>query len=114
MPSDSVATDPDPLGLRTAVDRLLVEDGPPAYTPDLVPTADHEIPLATYQAYRKEDTRVITCAVGPSPYPGEPYDTRDQARAGTERKYGTILEANYVPGRAFFRVFRTRPTVKHG
>lgn len=95
----------DPLLL----DELLVNDGPPAYQADHIPTLDNDVPVATYTDWDPKDTRIIVCAIATSAYPGERYETRDRARAATELKYGRILEANYVPGRAFFRVYRQRP-----
>lgn len=76
--------------------------------PDHVPTLDQDAPVATYQDWTDEDTRIVTCRIGNDIYPGERYETRDEARAATELKYGRILVANYVQGRAFFRVFKTR------
>ena len=73
---------------------------------DVIPTCDTEAPSATYRNYRPEDTRIIVYSVGRLGYPGRPVDTRDQALADCKRVFGKVLEANYVPGRAFLRVMR--------
>ena len=83
------------------------DDEIPEITPDLVPTCDQEAPVATYRDWRAEDTRVITVSLRRGSWTDpEPPRTREQARAEVEAKYGRILEANYLPGRAFFRVKR--------
>jgi hypothetical protein len=84
-------------------------DGPPAVATDLVPTVDQDVPLATYCDWRKEDTFIVRCAISNNVYPGPRFESRDDARIATERKHGRILEANYLPGQAFFRVMRPRP-----
>lgn len=82
-------------------------DGPTELAVDCVPEADQPDPVATYKDWDAADTRVITCAIGEgSPYPGERFETRDEARHVIAVRHGRILEANYVPGRAFFRVLR--------
>ena len=82
-------------------------DGPTDTEPDFVPTADQSIPLATYPDWVPGETRIIQCRIGNDLYSGDRYESRDEARAATELKYGKVLEANYTPGRAFFRVRRT-------
>lgn len=91
------------------VDDLLVADGPPAYQPKALPTVDQDIPVATYEDWTPEQTRIVNYRIANNYYPGEYAETRDKAYAMATVKYGRILEANYVPGRAFFRVFRQRP-----
>lgn len=81
-------------------------DGPTELAVDHVPTADQTDPVATYTDWRTEDTRVVTCTIGEAPYRGERFDTREAARHAIEARHGRILEANYVPGRAFFRVLK--------
>lgn len=81
-----------------------VLDGPAELAPDLVPTVDQETPVATYQDWRREDTFVVQCAIANSTFPGTRYETRDEALRAVAKKHGRILEANYTPGRAFFRV----------
>jgi len=72
---------------------------------DLVPTVDQETPVATYLDWTPEGTVIKVYAVNSS-YPGIQADSRSQAKAHCELVFGRILEANYVPGRAFFRVAR--------
>lgn len=87
-----------------AVDDLEVLDGPTETALDLVPTGDQTEPVATYCDWNIYNTRVVCCAIGNSLYSGDRYETRDEAYKATAAKYGRIVEANYVPGRAFFRV----------
>lgn len=87
---------------------LEIFDGPSELAVDAVPSADQATPLATYSNWVAEDTRVITCTIGEAPYRGERFDSREAARAAIERRHGRILEANYVPGRAFFRVLKPK------
>lgn len=91
-------------GLEAGLEML---DGPAELAVDRVPTVMDETPVATYRDWNPADTRVIRCRISNDLYPGERYESRDEARAGTIIKYGPILEANYVPGQAFFRVMRT-------
>jgi hypothetical protein len=79
-------------------------DGPSDVAVDLVPTADQTDPVATYADWRKEDTRIVVCRIATDAYPGERFETRDEAVAAIRARHGRILEANYVPGRAFLRV----------
>lgn len=95
-----------PPDLRTPEDELLALDGPPEVAPNLTPTVDAAVPLATYPDWDPRATRVIACRIGNDIYPGPRYESRDAARAAIEAQYGRVLEANYVPGRAFFRVRR--------
>ena len=83
-------------------------DGPPDLAVDRVPTAGQSVPVATYRDWRPEDTRVIVCRVANDRYPGSRYETREAARAAVEAEHGEILEANYLWGRAYFRVRRKR------
>lgn len=84
-------------------------DGPPEVASDHVPSVDQKVPIATYRDWKHEDTRIITCAIANDVYPGRRFESRSDARATIERTYGVILEANYTPGRAFFRVFKKVP-----
>lgn len=72
--------------------------------PNRIPTVDDEEPKATYQTWSKENTEIKTYAVDNTVYPGIRAETRDAARKHCTENFGEILEANYVPGRAFFRV----------
>lgn len=83
---------------------LEVLDGLTEVKPDRIPTVDQEVPVASYADYDKSETRVVTCRIGNDVYSGERFESRDEARIATEAKHGRILEANYTPGRAFFRV----------
>lgn len=85
-----------------------VLDGPAELAPDLVPGIDQEVPVATYCDWRREETFVVTCAISNSTFPGTRYESRDEALRATMKKHGRILEANYTPGRAFFRVMKPR------
>lgn len=100
------------------VDPMVDEDEDitdPVLTPievssDLVPTADQDVPLATYCDWDRSTTRVITYVVNGTPPNGLAGKlvhwgmSRDSARRDCEARYGRVFEANYVPGRAFFRV----------
>jgi hypothetical protein len=77
-------------------------------TQDLVPTRDQEEPIASYPDWRKEDTQVITYRLGNDAYPGIYAENRDEALSLCKAVYGRVLEANYVPGRAFLRVFKVK------
>lgn len=79
--------------------------GPLEDTPaDEIPNLDQEEPRATYRDWLPEATKIVVCCIGNHSYPGERFNTRDDARREVRRRYGRILEANYVKGRAFFRV----------
>lgn len=71
---------------------------------DRVPSVDQENPVGTYRDWRREDTQVITYRVNNDFYKGIYAETRDDAIAHCKEKFGPILEANYVQGRAFFRI----------
>lgn len=73
---------------------------------DQVPTVDQEVPLASYQDWKRSDTEVVTYTIGNNIYKGIYAHSREEAKAHCELTRGRILEANYVPGRAFFRVQR--------
>lgn len=88
-----------------------VLDGPAELAPDLVPTVDQDVPVATYPDWRAEDTRVIQCAIGNNVFPGKRYESREEALRATRLVHGRVLEANYTPGRAFFRVMRVKTVV---
>lgn len=83
---------------------LEVFDGPTELQADHVPTVDQETPFASYKDWRAEDTRVITVRIANDMYPGVRYESREEALTAVRRAHGRILEANYVPGRAFLRV----------
>lgn len=87
---------------------LEVLDGPAHTASDFIPTVDQDEPVASYADYRKEDTRIVQCRISNDLYPGERYESRDEAYAATQLKHGRIYEANYTPGRAFFRVAKVR------
>ena len=89
-------------------DDLEVVDGPTQVTPDHIPTADQQVPVATYVDWLPKDTQVVVCRIANDLYPGKRYESRDAALVDVRRVYGRILEANYVPGRAFFRVRKVR------
>ncbi len=82
------------------------EEAPVELALDLIPTLDSDSPVATYQTWRPEDTKVITYSIGDAGYKGRPAESRDQALADCKLVFGKVLEANYVPGRAFLRVMR--------
>ena len=88
-----------------------VIDGPSEFATDFVPTVDQEEPVATYRDWKLEDTRVVTYSIRNDVYKGRPADSREQALADCRLVFGRVLEANYMPGRAFFRVFKVRRDV---
>ena len=74
---------------------------------DHVPTMDQEAPVASHPDWVRSQTRVISCRIANDLYPkDERFETRADALAAITKRHGRILEANYVPGRAFFRVKR--------
>lgn len=86
-----------------------IDDIPePELAVDAVPSLDQPAPVATYQDWAPEDTRVVMYAVGNNYYPGKFAETRDAARIDCELVHGRILEANYIRGRAFFRVNKVK------
>lgn len=77
----------------------------------VVPTLELESPAkvpVTYQDWRKEDTKVITYTIGNSFYKGIQVESREEAQRHCEMMHGRILEANYVQGRAFYRVMAVK------
>lgn len=90
---------------------LELVDGPAAITQDHVPSVDQAVPVATYADWRKEDTRVIACRIANDLYRDERFESREEAKATIQLRHGRILEENYVPGRAFFRVLRVVKSV---
>jgi hypothetical protein len=88
-----------------------VEENDVRLTPNFVPNMEQEVPVATYIDWKKEDTHVVTFQVG-SAGQGTIRNTvghcatRSQAETECTKRFGRILEANYVPGRAFFRVMK--------
>lgn len=73
---------------------------------DVVPTVDSHEPgvNASYPDWDRNATVVKTYAIGNTYYKGIPAESREDAKAHCELHYGRVLEANYVQGRAFFRV----------
>jgi hypothetical protein len=67
---------------------------------------DQEVPVATHRDWDPAKTRIVTCRIANDLYRDERFETRGEAVAAITRRHGRILEANYVPGRAFFRVKR--------
>lgn len=89
---------------RTVIDELEVVDGLTEVQPSRVPTLEQDAPVADYPDWRPEDTRIVQCRIANDVYPGDRYETRDEAVKAVTAKYGRVLEANYTPGRAFLRV----------
>ena len=89
---------------QTLVEELLEADGPAETTVHRVPTADQSVPVADYPDWTVFNTRIVTCRIANDLYKDERFETRDEALAAMKVRYGRVLEANYVPGRAFFRV----------
>ncbi len=85
---------------------LEVLDGASELSHDHVPQMDQEVPVASHRDWLKSQTRVVTCRIANDLYKDERFETRDEAIAAITKRHGRILEANYVPGRAFFRVKR--------
>lgn len=81
-----------------------IVDSPAEVHVDMVPQGDDEHPVASYQDWNLFDSFIVTCRINNNLYKGRPFETRDQAIKAITAEYGRILEANYVPGRAFFRV----------
>lgn len=88
----------------TPLEPEINDDPLPELAIDLVPSADQTAPVATYKDWDPASTRIVTYAIGNSIYTGTYAETRDEARAHCELVHGRVLEANYVRGRAFFRV----------
>jgi len=82
------------------------ENSPIEIALDAIPSVDDEIPRAVYKDWTPEQTKVITYSVGGLGYRGILVATRDEAVRHAVAMYGKVLEANYVPGRAFLRVMR--------
>jgi hypothetical protein len=84
------------------------DDEPTEIAPNLVPSLDQAEPLATYQDWDPKDTKVVVYFIGGSPRGSNGLWalTRDNALRQAKLTYGRVFEANYVPGRAFFRVKR--------
>lgn len=86
---------------------LLVEaDGPAEVKESKIPRADHREPVTSeYPDYKLEETRVISVRIANDLYPNDPkFNSREEALEWAAEKYGRVLVAQYVPGRAFFRV----------
>lgn len=75
---------------------------------DLIPTVDDEEPRASYKEWKPEDTKIVVYRIGNDDYPGIYAVSRRAAVSDAIRKHGKIIEANYVRGRAFFRVQRVK------
>jgi len=72
---------------------------------DLIPDVYQEKPIASYKDWSPETTKVITyCLDVEGRFPGIFAENRSAAEAHCKANYGRIVEANYVPGRAFLRV----------
>lgn len=84
-------------------------DGPTELAVDHIPTVDQAEPVASYSDWNKADTRLIVCRISNDVYPGERFESREEAVRVIGARHGRILEANYVPGRAFFRVKKGTP-----
>jgi hypothetical protein len=86
---------------------LEVLDGVAHAAQDFVPTMDQEIPVASHCDWDPAKTRIVTCRIANDVYTkDERFETRAEAYAAITLRHGKIREANYVPGRAFFRVDR--------
>lgn len=85
---------------------LAINDEPAEVAHDFIPTLDADKPVATYRDWDPANTKIIQCRIANDEYPGDRYETRDLAISETTKKHGKILEANFVPGRAFLRVRR--------
>lgn len=97
------------LAAQTGSGPGIIDDLPqPELASDVVPTVDGVNGEPTYRDWRPEDTRIVTYAVGNTVYPGKYAETREAAKADCEVLHGRILEANYVQGRAFFRVMKQK------
>ena len=91
-------------GQEAALEML---DGFAETVTDYVPTMDQAEPVATHKDWVASQTRVISCRIANDLYmKDERFESRPEAYAAITKRYGRILEANYVPGRAFFRVKR--------
>lgn len=91
------------------LDLLQIDDEPVTeLAPDLVPTLDQNVPVGTYKDWKAEDTKVVCYSIGNTLYPGKYAESRDAARADCQLIHGRIFEANYVQGRAFFRVAKVK------
>ena len=71
-----------------------------------MPTLDQERPEATYKDWNSTNTVIKVYRIDTDVYPGTWAKTRESAAADCRAKHGRILEANFVPSRAFFRVWR--------
>jgi hypothetical protein len=93
-------------GVEAALEML---DGPSEVAVDVVPSMDAQQPVATYRVWRKEDTKVVSCRIANDLYlRDERFESREEAHRAISVRYGRILEQNFVPGRAFFRVMRSK------
>lgn len=93
-----------PVVAPTVIDELEVVDGLTETAHNFIPTLEQTTPVASYPDWDPADTRIVVCRIANDVYNGDRYESRDEAIAATTLKYGRILEANYTPGRAFFRV----------
>lgn len=88
---------------------LEVDDLPTTVTAeDVVPHIDTGPVDATYACWLPEHTRVVVYRIGNDLYKGKYAATRDEALADAIAVHGRVYEANYVQGRAFFRVPRVK------
>ena len=81
-----------------------VVDGPTEVAADRVPSINDEVPVATYADWRVEDTKVVSCRISNDVFPGERFNSREEAVRVMTARYGRLYEVNYTPGRAYFRV----------
>lgn len=99
----------EPVHLSGPLKPVEAEEYTVVIAEDNIPTLDKGPNQASYIDWDKKDTRVITCCIGEYNYPGERFETRQEAADAIRARYGRILEQNFVPGRAFFRVLRQGP-----
>ncbi len=102
-----LASKPETAEALTLRETLEALDGPAELAHDRVPTVDAPVPVATYRDWDPAETRVICCRIANDLYPkDERFESRSEALATMQLRHGAVLEVNYVPGRAFFRVRR--------
>ena len=91
------------------VDTLVEVDGPTVITHREQPTVDSDVPRSSdYPDWKMEDTFVVTATIANDFYKGRRFESREDALAYYTGKYGKVLGAQYVPGRAFFRVLKPK------
>ncbi len=86
---------------------MATETDLPETPPDVIPTIDQEEPVASYQDWRPEDTRVVVYTTDPDRYPKDRVAPDGvSAQVACENECGPILQVRTVPYRYFFRVRR--------